>query len=154
MAFNFIGGWNRSTWRKPPTLPQVTHKLHHVMLYRNTHWRALLIHQRKNKTTPNQSAIHVEIPSFQIQGLQMHFKVSGHTQKYNFNNLCYLPIPQNTDRRIITVQNPTCLLAGISMICFHPNFSLINSILELYMIIFRHNSQMEIHFVFQKWRIL
>lgn len=86
--------------------------------------------------------------------LQMHFKVWGNTQKYNFNNLCYLPIPQNTDRRIITVQNPTFLPAGISMICFHPNFSWINSILELYMIIFRHNSQMAIHFVFQKWRIL
>lgn len=37
------------------------------------------------------------------------------------------------------------------MICFHPNFSLINSILlELYMIIFRHNSQMAIHFYFPK----
>jgi len=33
MAVSFIGGGNHSTQRKPQTLPQVTDKLYHIMLY-------------------------------------------------------------------------------------------------------------------------
>ena len=31
MAVSFIGGGNRSAWRKPQTLPQITDKLYHII---------------------------------------------------------------------------------------------------------------------------